>query len=155
MNTKTMILPREVKEIHPISNKVMKSIVMVNVRECGLDYMFHKRYITEEQHLAGIKFRQHFERSMIGGYKGINFNAIISNKTPRSYSLPDRVCHALDELLYAHKCLGELGYKIAVFICGQDYSLMQTRQILNIKKTYMGERLREVLTDLANIYGFK
>ena len=155
MSPKPIIVPREIKEIHPISNKVLKTVVMVNVRECGLDYMFHKRYISEVQHLAGIRFRKHFERAMIGGHKGVNFNNVISNKIRSSYSLPDSVCQALDELNYAHKCLGELGYKIAVLICGQDYSLMQTRNILKIKKSYMGERLREVLTDLSNIYGFK
>ena len=29
--------------------------------------------------------------------------------------------------------LGEQGYKIATYICGQDYSLAETREILNIK----------------------
>ena len=54
----------------------------------------------------------------------------------------------------ARDLLGDQGYKIAVLICGQDYSLIHTRERLNIKKRYMGERLREVLSDLADLYGY-
>ena len=54
----------------------------------------------------------------------------------------------------ARDTLGEQGYKIATYICGQDYSLAETREILNIKPRYMGERLREVLSDLADLYGY-
>ena len=53
-----------------------------------------------------------------------------------------------------YKVLGNKGFEIASYICGQDYSLKQTRNILHIDKRYMGSRLREVLDDLSRHFGF-
>ena len=60
--------------------------------------------------------------------------------------------HNIQELVAIHKVLGNKGFEIASYICGQDYSLKQTRNILHIDQRYMGQRLREVLDDL--IYSF-
>jgi len=50
--------------------------------------------------------------------------------------------------------LGNKGFEIATYICGQDYSLKQTRKILHIDQRYMGSRLREVLDDLSIHFGY-
>jgi hypothetical protein len=39
----------------------------------------------------------------------------------------------LQQLVEIHKILGNKGYEIATYVCGQDYSLKQTRNII----TYM------------------
>jgi len=152
---KPLIIPKSIKEINKFTQKETKVTYMVNVRECGLDYMFHRNLISGDQHKAGIKFRTLFEKAL-GGGGNYDLSRIRRGKNERNstYTISDSVASALQNLGYARDCLGESGYAIANYICGQDYSLIQTRKILNINKKYMGERLREVLTDLANLYGY-
>ena len=150
---KKIIITKEIKEINPINNKIVKSQVYVNVKECGLDFMLYRGLIKENQHKAGILFRMYFEKASIGGYKAINLEkGRISQSS--NISIPDSVLSAISGLHRARDTLGNQGYKIATYVCGQNYSLIETRKILNIKPRYMGERLREVLTDLANLYGY-
>ena len=151
---KKLIVEKEIKEIHPVSNKIVKSKVFVNVKECGLDFMLYRKLIKESQHKAGIHFRGLFEKASIGGYKSVDLERGFFDKTNQLYSIPNSVASALDTLGSCRDLLGDQGYKIAVLICGQDYSLIQAREKLNIKKRYMGERLREVLSDLANLFGY-
>ena len=148
---KIKIIPKEISEL-TTQGKKYTSLVMVNVRECGLDYMFHKHHIKDYQHKAGIRFRQIFENSAIGGMKGRDFSAIIvtASKDKVSYGALGNI----SELVEIHKKLGDTGYNIACYICGQDYSLKQTRLILNIAQRYMGARLREVLDDLSKHFGY-
>ena len=73
---KRLIVPQERHELTS-QGKKYTTLVMVNVRECGLDYMFHKHLIVDYQHKAGIKFRQIFESSAIGGMKGRDLGAFI------------------------------------------------------------------------------
>tara|TARA_R110000751_G_C13491982_1_gene449203 strand:+ start:103 stop:585 length:483 start_codon:yes stop_codon:yes gene_type:complete len=148
---KIEIVPKEVSEL-TTQNKKYTSVVMVNVRECGLDYMFYKHHIIDYQHKAGIKFRQIFENASIGGMKGRDFSALMTGgaKDKVSYG----ALHHIAELRDIHERLGDRGYNIACYICGQDYSLKQTRQILNISQRYMGSRLREVLDDLSRHFGY-
>ena len=150
---KKIIITKEIKEINPINNKIVKSQVYVNVKECGLDFMLYRGLIKENQHKAGILFRMYFEKASIGGYKAINLEkGRISQSS--NISIPDSVLSAISGLYRARDTLGNQGYKIATYVCGQNYSLIETRKILNIKPRYMGERLREVLSDLANLYGY-
>ena len=149
---KQEIIPKQIKEIHIGTGKVIKHTVMVNVRECGLDFMLHRGLIKEKQHRAGIIFRRYFERASVGGYKSIDLEkGRVSGGSQDS--IPDSVLSAISGLHKARDTLGDQGYKIAIYICGQDYSLVETRKVLNIKSRYMGERLREVLSDLASLYG--
>ena len=150
---KKIIITKEIKEINPINNKIVKSQVYVNVKECGLDFMLYRGLIKENQHKAGILFRMYFEKASIGGNKAIDLQkGRISGS--KNVSIPDSIVNAISGLHRARDTLGEQGYKIATYICGQDYSLAETREILNIKPRYMGERLREVLSDLADLYGY-
>ena len=151
---KKLIVEKEIKEVHPVSNKIVKSKVFVNVKECGLDFMLYRKLIKESQHKAGIHFRGLFEKASIGGFKSVDLERGYFDKSNQLYSIPNSVASAIDSLHCARDSLGEQGYKIAVLICGQDYSLVETREKLNIKKRYMGERLREVLSDLANQFGY-
>ena len=151
---KKLIVEKEIKEIHPVSNKIVKSKVFVNVKECGLDFMLYRKLIKESQHKAGIHFRGLFEKASIGGFKSVDLERGYFDKSNQLYSIPNSVASAIDSLHCARDLLGEQGYKIAVLICGQDFSLVETREKLNIKKRYMGERLREVLSDLANLFGY-
>ena len=148
---KPLIVPQERHELTP-QGKKYTTLVMVNVRECGLDYMFHKHLIVDYQHKAGIKFRQIFESSAIGGMKGRDLGAFIISgaKDKVSYG----ALHNIEQLVEIHKVLGNKGFEIASYICGQDYSLKQTRNILHIDQRYMGSRLREVLDDLSIHFGF-
>ena len=148
---KPLIVPQERHEL-TLQGKKYTTLVMVNVRECGLDYMFHKHLIVDYQHKAGIKFRQIFESSAIGGMKGRDLGAFIISgaKDKVSYG----ALHNIQQLVEIHKVLGNKGFEIASYICGQDYSLKQTRNILHIDKRYMGSRLREVLDDLSRHFGF-
>ena len=152
---KPLIIAKNIKEINKFTHKETNTVYMINVRECGLDYMFHRNLITENQHKSGIKFRTLFEKAS-GSGSNYDLSRIRRGKNERdsTYTISDSVASALQHLGYARDCLGESGYAIANYICGQDYSLIQTRKILNINKKYMGERLREVLTDLANLYGY-
>ena len=150
---KRFVVEKEIKEINPISKKIIKSKVFINLKECGLDFMLYRGLIEENQHKAGIHFRSFFEKASIGGFKSIDLQkGRISGSN--TISIPDSVCRAISGLHNARDLLGDQGYKIAIYICGQNYSLIETRKILNIKPRYMGERLREVLTDLANLYGY-
>ena len=117
---KIKIVPKEISEL-TTQGKKYTSLVMVNVRECGLDYMFHKHHIKDYQHKAGIRFRQIFENSAIGGMKGRDFSAIIvtASKDKVSYGALGNI----SELVEIHKKLGDTGYNIACYICGEDYSL--------------------------------
>ena len=151
---KRFVIKTQIKEVNPINNKITKSDVFINVKECGLDFMLYRGLIKDSQHKAGIKFRQYFEKASIGGHKGFNLERGIISKTQSSYSIPDSVASAINNLHFARDLLGDQGYKVAVYVCGQNYSLIETRKILNIKPRYMGERLREILTDLANLYGY-
>ena len=151
---KKLIIQKEIKEIHPVSNKVVKSRVFINIKECGLDFMLHKNLIKESQHKAGIRFRQYFEKASIGGFKSTDLQRGYFDRSNQVYSIPNSVASAMQNLHSARDLLGEQGYKIAILICGQDFSLINTRKKLNIKERYMGERLREVLSDLANLYGY-
>lgn len=151
---KKLIVEKEIKEVHPVSNKIVKSKVFVNVKECGLDFMLFRKLIKENQHKAGIHFRGLFEKASIGGFKSVDLERGYFDKSNQLYSIPNSVASAIDNLHCARDLLGEQGYKIAVLICGQDFSLVETREKLNIKKRYMGERLREVLSDLANLFGY-
>ena len=151
---KRLVIKTEIKEVNPVNNKIVKSDVFINVKECGLDFMLYRGLIKDNQHKAGIKFRHFFEKASIGGYKGFNLERGIISKTNSTFSIPDSVASAMTNLHYARDLLGEQGYKVAVYVCGQNYSLIETRKILNIKPRYMGERLREILTDLANLYGY-
>ena len=148
---KPLIVPQERHELTS-QGKKYTTLVMVNVRECGLDYMFHKHLIVDYQHKAGIKFRQIFESSAIGGMKGRDLGAFIISgaKDKVSYG----ALHNIQQLVEIHKVLGNKGFEIASYICGQDYSLKQTRNILHIDQRYMGSRLREVLDDLSRHFGF-
>jgi hypothetical protein len=142
------------KEVHELTSQGKKytSIVMVNVRECGLDYMYHRNLITDYQHKSGIKFRKIFESSTIGGMKGRDFSIFIGggSKDKVSYGALDNIA----QLTEIHKILGNRGFSIACYICGQDYTLKQTRILLNISQRYMGERLREMLDDLSKYFGY-
>ena len=144
----------EPQERHELTSQGKKytTVVMVNVRECGLDYMFHRNHIKDYQHKAGIKFRQIFENCAIGGMKGRDLSLFITggNRDKVSYG----ALHNIAELVTIHKILGNKGFEIASYICGQDYSLKQTRNILNIAERYMGSRLREVLDDLSIHFGY-
>jgi len=148
---KPLVVPQERHELTS-QGKKYTTLVMVNVRECGLDYMFHKHLIVDYQHKAGIKFRQIFESSAIGGMKGRDLGAFIISgaKDKVSYG----ALHNIEQLVEIHKVLGNKGFEIASYICGQDYSLKQTRNILHIDQRYMGSRLREVLDDLSRHFGF-
>jgi len=150
---KKVIITKEIKEINPINNKIVKSQVYVNVKECGLDFMLYRGLIKENQHKAGILFRMYFEKASIGGYKAIDLEKGRISQS-NHVSVPDSILSAISGLHRARDTLGEQGYKIATYICGQNYSLMETRKILNIKPRYMGERLREVLSNLADLYGY-
>ena len=75
---KIEIIPQKRHELTP-QGKKYTSIVMVNVRECGLDYMFHRHLISEFQHKAGIRFRQIFEGSAIGGMKGRDYSQYVDS----------------------------------------------------------------------------
>ena len=148
---KQEIIPQQRHELTS-QGKKYTTVVMVNVRECGLDYMFHKHLIVDYQHKAGIKFRQIFEASAIGGMKGRDLSLFITGgaKDKVSYG----ALHNIQELVSIHKVLGNKGFEIASYICGQDYSLKQTRNILHIDQRYMGQRLREVLDDLSIHFGY-
>ena len=148
---KAKIIPKEISEL-TTQGKKYTSVVMVNVRECGLDYMYYKHHIKDYQHKAGIRFRQIFESSAIGGMKGRDFSALMANSSKDKVSYG--ALHNISDLVQIHERLGDRGYNIACYICGQDYSLKQTRQTLNISQRYMGERLREVLDDLSRHFGF-
>ena len=150
---KKIIITKEIKEINPINNKIVKSQVYVNVKECGLDFMLYRGLIKENQHKAGILFRMYFEKASIGGNKAIDLQkGKISGS--KNVCIADNIINAISGLHRARDTLGNEGYKIATYVCGQNYSLIETRKILNIKPRYMGERLREVLSDLANLYGY-
>ena len=73
---KQEIIPKQIKEIHIGTGKVIKHTVMVNVRECGLDFMLHRGLIKEKQHRAGIIFRRYFDRASIGGFKSIDLRDV-------------------------------------------------------------------------------
>ena len=148
---KIKIVPKEISEL-TTQGKKYTSLVMVNVRECGLDYMYYKHHIKDYQHKAGIRFRQIFESSAIGGMKGRDFSALMGggSKDKVSYGALSNI----SELVEIHKKLGDTGYNIACYICGENYSLKQTRLILNIAQRYMGARLREVLDDLSRHFGY-
>ena len=84
--------------------------------------------------------------------KGRDFSVFIGDgsKDKVSYSALDNIA----QLTEIHKILGNRGFSIACYICGQDYTLKQTRILLNISQRYMGERLREMLDDLSKYFGY-
>ena len=64
------------------------------------------------------------------------------------------VVEASDIRIFPDDAYADKGFEIASYICGQDYSLKQTRNILHIDQRYMGNRLREVLDDLSIYFGY-
>ena len=146
---KQEIIPQERHELTS-QGKKYTTVVMVNVRECGLDYMFHKHLIVDYQHKAGIKFRQIFEASAIGGMKGRDLSLFITGgaKDKVSYG----ALHNIQELVEIHKVLGNKGFEIASYICGQDYSLKQTRHTNTYCSKIYGS-VKRVLDDLSIHFG--
>ena len=125
---------------------------MVNVRECGLDYMYYRHLINDHQHKSGVKFRKIFEGASIGGMKGRDYSRFIDS------AQTDKVSYTalgfIQQLNDIHNILGNKGFSIACLVCGEDYSLKKARIKLNIAERYMGHRLREVLDELAKHFGY-
>ena len=148
---KVVIVPKKIHELTP-QGKKYTSIVMVNVRECGLDYMFHRHLINDYQHKAGIKFRQIFEGASIGGMKGRDYSRFIDSA--QTDKLSYTALGFIEQLRDIHRILGNKGFSVACLVCVEDYSLKKARFKLNIAERYMGNRLREVLDDLSIHFGY-
>ena len=42
---KRLVIKSEIKEVNPLNNKITKSEVFINVKECGLDFMLYRGFI--------------------------------------------------------------------------------------------------------------
>jgi len=101
-----------------ITRIVNKTCVLFNIRESRLEYMFHRKHISEAQYISGSRYRRLCEISQLGSGT--------SNMQPRIDGYYDAMLSrvgALSELVKISLELGPEAIQLLKFYCWENYSI--------------------------------
>ena len=132
----------EIDKIIPYINNPRKNLNIDKVASSIKEFGFQQPIVIDKDFtiIVGHRFRGIFEGSAIGGMKGRDYSMFIdsASKDKVSYTALGYISQLRD----IHVVLGNKGFSIACYICGEDYSLKQIRLLLNIAERYMGSRIK-------------
>ena len=132
-----------------ITRIVDKKTVLYNIRESRLEYMFHRKHISEVQYISGSRYRRLCEISQLGSGT--------SNMQPRIDGYYDAMLSrvgALSELVKIAEEIGPEAVHFLKFYCWENYSILELSNLLNISKKKISYRVQESLSRLAIYFGY-
>lgn len=132
-----------------ITRIVNKTCVLFNIRESRLEYMFHRKHISEAQYISGSRYRRLCEISQLGSGT--------SNMQPRIDGYYDAMLSrigALSELVKISQEIGPEAIHLLKFYCWENYSIKELSKLLNISKKKLSYRIQESLSRLAIYFGY-
>lgn len=132
-----------------ITRIVDKKTVLYNIRESRLEYMFHRKHISEAQYISGSRYRRLCEISQLGSGT--------SNMQPRIDGYYDAMLSrvgALSELVKIAEEIGPEAVHFLKFYCWENYSILELSNLLNISKKKISYRVQESLSRLAIYFGY-
>ena len=140
-----------------------KLTVIVNNRESSLAHLLARGLIDDGQKLAGDRFRQIYERSIVGGARAIDYEWPKVDGGRFHDPMNDSLHEAAKHLRLVRSIVGEYDYRLLVEIAGQGRTIREitpswqgvTSASLNKKaELYVGHRFRDALALLAIRWGF-
>lgn len=132
-----------------ITRIVEKKTVLYNIRESRLEYMFHRKHISEAQYISGSRYRRLCEISQLGSGT--------SNMQPRIDGYYDAMLSrvgALSELVKISKEVGPEAIQLLKFYCWENFSVKELSLMLRINRKKISYRILEGLNRLAIYYGY-
>lgn len=132
-----------------ITRIVEKKTVLYNIRESRLEYMFHRKHISEAQYISGSRYRRLCEISQLG--------SSVSKMEPRIDGYHDAMISrvgALSELVKIAEEIGPESVYLLKFYCWQNYSILELSNLFKISKKKISYRLQEALSRLAIYFGY-
>lgn len=132
-----------------ITRIVNKTCVLFNIRESRLEYMFHRKHISEAQYLSGSRYRRLCEISQLG--------SSVSKMEPRIDGYYDAMVSrigALSELVKIAQDVGPEAIQLLKFYCWENYSIKELSKLLHINKKKLSYRIQEGLSRLAIYFGY-
>ncbi len=132
-----------------ITRIVNKTCVLFNIRESRLEYMFHRKHISEAQYISGSRYRRLCEISQLGSGT--------SNMQPRIDGYYDAMLSrigALSELVKISQEVGPEAIQLLKFYCWENYSIKELSKLLHISKKKLSYRIQESLSRLAIYFGY-
>ena len=132
-----------------ITRIVNKTCVLFNIRESRLEYMFHRKHISEAQYISGSRYRRLCEISQLGSGT--------SNMQPRIDGYYDAMLSrvgALSELVKISQEVGQEAIQLLKFYCWENYSIKELSKLLHISKKKLSYRIQESLSRLAIYFGY-
>lgn len=132
-----------------ITRIVNKTCVLFNIRESRLEYMFHRKHISEAQYISGSRYRRLCEISQLGSGT--------SNMQPRIDGYYDAMLSrvgALSELVKISHEVGPEAIQLLKFYCWENYSIKELSKLLHISKKKLSYRIQESLSRLAIYFGY-
>lgn len=147
-----MVAPVEMKD--PFGDQV---VVLRSLRDDPLAGMFARRQIDQAQYDAGREWQRLTEKTEIGNVKAIDptKEAVDGGRFPELYR--EGAARAARDLAHAHATLGMIGESIVKDILGSRLTIKQSgaRRGYTSKAEieFMGQRFREALNTLAEVFG--
>ena len=132
-----------------ITRIVNKTCVLFNIRESRLEYMFHRKHISEAQYISGSRYRRLCEISQLGSGT--------SNMQPRIDGYHDAMLSrigALSELVKISDEVGPEAIRLLKFYCWENYSIKELSKLLHVSKKKLSYRIQESLSRLAIYFGY-
>lgn len=132
-----------------ITRIVNKTCVLFNIRESRLEYMFHRKHISEAQYLSGSRYRRLCEISQLG--------SSVSKMETRIDGYYDAMVSrvgALSELVKIAQDIGPEAIQLLKFYCWENYSIKELSKLLHINKKKLSYRIQEGLSRLAIYFGY-
>jgi len=140
-----------------------KLTVIVNNRESSLAHLLARGLIDHCQKLAGDRFRQIYERSIVGGARAIDYEWPKVDGGRFHDPIDDSLREASKHLRVVRTIVGEVDYVILVEIAGQGRTVKEVARswqdigspaLTKKVELYVGHRFRDALTLLARRWGF-
>ena len=124
-----------------------------NIATDPLTWLNARKYITEEQCQAGEYFSKLCHNAQVGRLKScLDINIY---KTPGFHDKMTSQLDAVDKLNRIHKRLGDKTTHLMWLVCYAGYSIKDIKIMYHYKKTYVGEKIRESLQELADLLSKK
>ncbi|MEN9393192.1 MAG: hypothetical protein RLZZ104_1535 [Pseudomonadota bacterium] len=105
-----------------------KAEVLVNIREHPISRMHHAGQISDSQRIAAEAFRAHYERSVLGGQKAIDYTKERVDGGLPAEPLTEAAQRATQWLVDVarYSGCGQTGYAILTHVCGEGRGIQET-----------------------------
>lgn len=148
--------------VHDPYQPGMAEKVTVNVRESPLAFMVSRGLVDRPQQMAGEEFRRLYEAAVIGGAQGFDYSRPKVDGGRLGEPLSAQAMIAAAKLAKLAPELGPRGYMLLCLVVGEGRPLAELAKHLKgiVKGTdkqlalYVGDRVREILVDVAHEWGF-